>query len=41
MIMVEKARLIGSKEGPAGYAIYDEEKLMLVCPTKKGLELPE
>ena len=37
-IMVEKARLIGSKEGPAGYAIYDEEKLMLTDPMKQGLE---
>lgn len=40
MFMVEKARLIGAKEGPAGYAIYDEEKLMLIDPRKKGLELP-
>jgi twinkle protein len=38
-MLVEKARLIGSKEGPAGYAIYDEEKLMLVCPSTKGLDL--
>jgi replicative DNA helicase len=39
-ILVEKARLIGSKEGPAGYGIYDEERLMLVDPHKMGLELP-
>jgi twinkle protein len=38
--MVEKARLIGAKEGPAGYAIYDMDKLMLIDPMKKGLELP-
>jgi len=40
-ILVEKARLIGSKEGPAGYAIYDEEKLMLTDPATKGLEFIE
>lgn len=40
LIMVEKARLIGAKEGPAGFGIYDEDKLMLVDPMKKGLELP-
>ncbi len=40
-ILVEKARLIGSKEGPAGYAVYNEEKLMLMDPLQKGLELPE
>lgn len=39
--LVEKARLIGAKEGPAGYAFYDEEKLMLIDPLKAGLELPE
>ncbi|QIG69421.1 DNA primase/helicase protein [Rhizobium phage RHph_N3_13] len=40
-ILVEKARLIGSKEGPAGYAIYNEEKLMLVDPSDIQLELPK
>jgi len=39
-ILIEKARLIGSKEGPAGYALYDEDKLMLVDPMKQGLEVP-
>jgi len=39
MILVEKARLIGAKEGPAGYGLYDEEKLMLIDPRTKGLEL--
>lgn len=38
-MMVEKARLPGAKEGPAGYAIYDMDKLMLIDPMKKGLEL--
>lgn len=37
---VEKARLIGAKEGPAGFALYDEEKLMLIDPRKNGLEIP-
>lgn len=41
LIMVEKARLIGAKEGPAGYGIYDEEKLMLVDPMKMNLGLPD
>ena len=36
--LVEKARLIGAKEGPAGYAIYDEDNLMLRDPRKKGIE---
>ncbi len=36
--LIEKARLIGAKEGPAGYAIYDEDNLMLICPMKKGIE---
>lgn len=40
-MMVEKARLAGAKEGPAGYALYDIDKLMLVCPLKQGLEFPE
>jgi len=31
--MVEKARLIGSKEGPAGFGVYDEDNLMLVDPS--------
>lgn len=39
--MIEKARLAGAKEGPAGYAIYDGDKLMLVDPLDKQLELPE
>lgn len=38
-MMVEKARLLGAKEGPAGFAVYDTEKLMLIDPLKKGLEL--
>jgi len=38
-LMVEKARLAGSKEGPAGYALYDMEKLMLIDPVEKGLEM--
>ena len=41
VIMVEKARLIGAKEGPAGYALYDEEKLMLIDPMKQQLEFHE
>lgn len=40
-ILVEKARLIGSKEGPAGYALYNEEKLMLQDPSEIQLELPK
>lgn len=36
--LIEKARLIGAKEGPAGYAVYDEENLMLVDSMKKGIE---
>ena len=39
-MIVEKARLIGAKEGPAGYGIYNEEKLMLTDPTQIMLELP-
>lgn len=39
-MMVEKARLIGAKEGPAGFGIYDEDKLMLIDPTQIMLELP-
>lgn len=38
--LIEKARLIGSKEGPAGFAVYDEDLLMLVDPLSKNLELP-
>lgn len=38
-ILVEKARLIGSKEGPAGFGIYDDETLMLRDPLEKGLTL--
>jgi twinkle protein len=37
---IEKARLIGAKEGPAGYGLYDEEKLMLTDPTDIQLGLP-
>jgi KaiC/GvpD/RAD55 family RecA-like ATPase len=40
-MLVEKARLIGSKEGPAGFAIYNEEKLMLVDPVAGGIGLVE
>lgn len=39
--MIEKARLPGAKEGPGGYAVYDTEKLMLIDPELKSLELPE
>lgn len=36
--LIEKARMIGAKEGPGGYAIYDEELLMLRDPQRmKGL----
>jgi len=38
--VVEKARLIGAKEGPAGYAIYDFDTLMLIDPSQQQLELP-
>lgn len=38
-MMIEKARMIGAQEGPAGYALYDLDKLMLTDPTEKGLEL--
>lgn len=41
LFTVEKARLIGAKEGPAGYALYDEEKLMLIDPMKQQLEFIE
>jgi twinkle protein len=37
--MVEKARLVGSKEGPAGFAVYNTEKLMLEDPLERGLQL--
>lgn len=40
-IMVEKARLPGAKEGPAGYALYKEEFLMLIDPHKEPLGLGE
>lgn len=36
---IEKARMIGAREGPAGYGLYDMELLMLIDPTTKGLEL--
>lgn len=39
-MMIEKARLPGAKEGPAGYAIYDTETLMLIDPTQIRLEVP-
>lgn len=39
-MMVEKARLAGAKTGPAGYALYDEDKLMLIDPRQRGLEIP-
>lgn len=32
--LIEKARLIGAEEGPAGHAIYNKEKLMLQDPLK-------
>ena len=32
--LIEKARLIGAEEGPAGFAIYNKEKLMLLDPLK-------
>lgn len=32
--LIEKARLIGAEEGPAGFAIYNKEKLMLIDPLK-------
>lgn len=38
-MMIEKARLVGAKEGPAGFAVYDTERLMLVDPLEKGLTL--
>lgn len=37
--MVEKARLVGAKEGPAGFAVYNTEKLMLEDPIERGLQL--
>lgn len=40
-LMIEKARLIGAKSGPAGFALYDEEKLMLIDPKTQALEFPE
>lgn len=40
-LMIEKARTIGAQEGPAGYGLYDTEKLMLIDPADKGLELPD
>lgn len=40
--MIEKARMIGAKEGPGGYAIYDEDTLMLRDPPKnEGISLPK
>ena len=39
-LLVEKARLIGAREGPAGYALYDQDKLMLIDPYDQQLELP-
>jgi twinkle protein len=35
---VEKARLVGAKEGPAGYAVYNTELLMLEDPLTRGLQ---
>lgn len=32
--LIEKARLIGAEEGPAGFAVYNKEKLMLQDPLK-------
>lgn len=40
-MIVEKARLAGAKTGPAGYALYDDEKLMLIDPRSRGLEVPK
>lgn len=40
-MMIEKARLIGAKTGPASYALYDEEALMLVDPKLQALEFPK
>jgi twinkle protein len=38
-MIVEKARLAGATEGPAGFAVYDVDKLMLVDPVAKGLQV--
>jgi twinkle protein len=38
-MMVEKARLAGATEGPAGWALYDTETLMLIDPIEKGLTI--
>lgn len=40
-MMVEKARLAGAKEGPAGFAVYDTDLLMLLDPLARGLQLPQ
>ena len=37
--LIEKARLIGAKEGPAGFGLYDDECLMLRDPMEKGLTI--
>lgn len=39
-MMIEKARTAGATEGPAGYAFYDTDTLMLIDPYEKGLEVP-
>lgn len=39
--MIEKARLIGAKEGPAGYGYYDEELCILRDPEDMGMKAPE
>ena len=38
---IEKARLMGAKTGPAGYAIYDQEVKILKDPASLGLSLPD
>lgn len=38
-LAVEKARLPGAKTGPAGYALYDDDKLMLIDPSEIRLEV--
>lgn len=37
--MIEKARLVGAKEGSGGYARYNQEKLMLEDPYKIGIDV--
>lgn len=38
-MLIEKARLAGAKTGPAGFALYDDDLLVLMDPREKGLEI--